>query len=175
MIHSQTLLVKTPIPLADIPRISVLCRQVYFQTYGIEGISWEFHHFTSRKFNEQRLHSIIREEPEQLSAAYYLNNPVGISEVDFSATCKVEGNAKPELSKLYVLERFYGKGVGHLLLNHLEECLSRRGYDKYWLEVLQSNERAIAFYRKHQFEIIGEADFPMEENTYRNYIMQKSI
>lgn len=57
-----------------------------------------------------------------------------------------------ELGMLYVLEDFYGSGLGEHLL---DTVLGKRDA---LLWVLQGNDRAIAFYRKHGFEVDGTSE-----------------
>ena len=80
-----------------------------------------------------------------------------------------------ELSKLYVLERFYGKGVGFGLMNVAEEEVRKNGFKEFNLEVYINNARAIAFYKRQGYTSIGNVDFPMESNTYENLVMNKIL
>ncbi len=57
-----------------------------------------------------------------------------------------------ELGMLYVLEEHYGSGLGA----HLMEVVLGQRPALLW--VLQGNERAIAFYRKHGFELDGTSE-----------------
>lgn len=64
----------------------------------------------------------------------------------------------PDVSHLLligVLPKWQGKGVGAGLLAWGESCLRDSGLDMQMLEVRPSNERAIAFYRKHGYAQIG--------------------
>ena len=44
-----------------------------------------------------------------------------------------------------------------------------------WLWVLASNERAVKFYEKQNYQWIGNASFQMEENNYDNKVMTKKL
>lgn len=50
---------------------------------------------------------------------------------------------------------YWGKGLGSLLMEAVIECAERAGYTQLELEVLATNERAIALYKKHGFVIYG--------------------
>ena len=81
----------------------------------------------------------------------------------------------PELSKLYVLERFYGQGIGFGLINEVEKEILNNGFTELNLEVYIKNSRAIVFYKKQGYTSIGNVDFPMEFNTYENLVMNKVL
>lgn len=160
---------------ADALRLSVLFHQVYIQTYALEGITTEFANFITRRFSPESIAALIRERPDALLAAYYRDNPVGVAELHPEAACPVGGFVAPELSKLYVLERFCGQGVGRELLGEAERRLRQSGHSQIWLEVWLRNERAIRFYEGRGYRGIGEVDFPMETHTYRNRVMLKAL
>lgn len=159
----------------DVERLIVLLHQVYIQTYAIDGITHEFTNFINQRFSKSYLNESISHNPNQFIVAYYKNNPVGIAEILLNRTCPGFQKELPELSKLYVLERFTGTGVGFGLLQQAELKLKTGGFNELWLEVWQENPRARAFYERQGFSVIGESLFPMSENTYHNFVMHKSL
>ena len=161
--------------LSDSLRISVLLKTVYIQTYAVGGVTFEFSNFITKRFAPELIEKTIKEDPSRLIIAYQNENPIGVAEIIFDSTCPIRNISIPELSKLYVLERFYGKGIGLGLLNSVESQLINNGFKELNLEVWKQNERAIAFYKKHRFISIGNADFPMEYNTYENFVMNKEL
>ena len=56
-----------------------------------------------------------------------------------------------EIEKLYIEPQFQSMGIGAKLLEYAVETLHAS-----WLWALEYNERGIAFYRKHGFELTGE-------------------
>lgn len=161
--------------LFDSLRISVLLKTVYIQTYAVDGVTFEFANFITKRFSIEHIESIIKENPLQLIIAYQNENPIGVAEIILDSTCPIRNISIPELSKLYVLERFYGKGIGLGLLKSVENQLINNGFKELNLEVWKQNERAITFYKKQGFISIGNVDFPMEYNTYENYVMNKKL
>ncbi|HWZ97118.1 MAG TPA: ribosomal protein S18-alanine N-acetyltransferase [Candidatus Dormibacteraeota bacterium] len=68
-----------------------------------------------------------------------------------------------ELLNLAVGPNWRRRGFGSVLLNTaLADCRAN-GYQSIFLEVRESNERAIAFYKKHNFSVSGR-----RPNYYRN-------
>lgn len=159
----------------DALRISVLLKTVYIQVYGVEGVTHEFANFINQKFSEEQILNTMETDSEQLQIAYMNGNPIGVSEILFDGLCPIRKKKLPELGKLYVLERFKGKGVGYGLLNKTEEFVLNKGFNELNLEVYVENKGAIAFYKRQGYQIIGKVDFPMEENTYENLVMTKII
>lgn len=161
--------------IEDALRISILFKQVYLQVYGVEGITIEFTNFITKRFSPTLIEKAIREKPDTLLVAYFKGNPVGVAEVIYDSVCKIRNIKAVELSKLYVLERFYGRGIGYELLNRFETKLKAKGYKELFLEVYAHNPRAIFFYKRQNYSIIGDTLFPMEFNTYENKLMSKVL
>ena len=59
------------------------------------------------------------------------------------------------LKALYVLPEFFGKGIGQVLINKALEMI---GDKNVVLNVVEYNKRAIKFYEKNGFKIIGKIE-----------------
>jgi ribosomal protein S18 acetylase RimI-like enzyme len=160
---------------ADAKKLSVLYKTVYIQTYGVEGVSDEFANFITKQFAVERLTQLIQEQPDNIIVAEYKGNLVGVAEIEFSKLSPVGDIVAPELNKLYILEWFCGKGIGYNLLNEAEKIAREKNAEQMWLWVLETNDRAISFYERQGYEIIGEAPFQMEVNRYDNKVMLKQL
>ena len=77
-----------------------------------------------------------RDDPEGSMLGYFVAMP-GIQEL--------------HLLNLTVAPASQGRGQGHALLERVLECARQRLDTQVWLEVRQSNDRAIALYRHHAF------------------------
>lgn len=161
--------------LSDVKKLSILFKQVYIQTYGVDGVSDEFANFITVQFSVERITSLITKNPKCLMVACNGNNLVGVAELEFNKVSPVGNILAPELNKLYILEWFCGKGIGEKLLAQVEHMVKESGASQIWLWVLESNHRAIQFYQKHHYTIIGKAPFQMETNNYENNVMLKNL
>ena len=64
-----------------------------------------------------------------------------------------------------------GFGLQDLLLKKAKEL----NFKKIWLSVLNSNERAINFYKKTGFEKIGNNDFQIGKENFEFTSMKKNL
>ncbi len=161
--------------LSDALRISVLLKTVYIQTYAFEGINFESANFITKRFALEHIENTIVENPKQLIIAYCKGNPVGVAEVFYEALCPIRKIPVAELDKLYLLERFFGKGIGYGLMMEAEKEVVAQGIKELNLEVYIHNDRAIDFYKRQGYVSIGNVDFVMEFNTYENLVMNKQL
>lgn len=161
--------------IEDSLRISTLLKTVYIEVYATEGITFEFANFIEERFSVSHIKKTIKENPDQLLIAYFDNNPIGVAEILYKSSCPIRNTNTPELSKLYVLKRFHGKGIGYGLMQLSEEILKQKGLKELNLEVYIENTHAISFYERLGFQKLGKVDFPMEKNIYKNWVMNKSL
>jgi ribosomal protein S18 acetylase RimI-like enzyme len=87
----------------------------------------------------------------------------------------VAGNAPVELARLYVLREWLGSGAGAALMRELLEAARRAGHETIWLGVWEHNERAIAFYRKWGFEVVGEHIFQVGDDPQNDLLMARKL
>ena len=159
----------------DVKKLSILYKTVYIQTYGTEGVSDEFANFITKQFSEDRIEQLILDGSNTIVVSAYKNNLVGVLEIEYDKRCPVGNLVAPELNKLYILDWFCSKGIGKSLLQEAEQMLRKKRVKEMWLWVLASNNRAVAFYEKHNYRHIGNASFKMETNTYDNKVMVKTL
>jgi diamine N-acetyltransferase len=80
-----------------------------------------------------------------------------------------------ELKRIYVLSRWHGTGIGRALFDAAEGEARARGAKRLVLSVYTRNARAIRFYEKLEFSVIGEAifaEFPVE---FSDKVMAKAL
>ena len=60
------------------------------------------------------------------------------------------------VSRLYVHEAAHGSGLARTLLSLAEGKVIEQGYERIWLKVLGSNARAVRFYEKSAYALVGQ-------------------
>jgi ribosomal protein S18 acetylase RimI-like enzyme len=87
----------------------------------------------------------------------------------------VEGDRPIELSRLYAVPTFIGRGIGAALMGAVLDEAGGLGGDVVWLGVWSLNERAIAFYRRWGFETVGSIAFHLGEAAHEDLIMSRRL
>ncbi len=80
-----------------------------------------------------------------------------------------------ELLRLYVSGEFLGRGLAHELMPEILATAASSDADVIWLGVWEENPRAIAFYRKYGFEIVGAHEFRLGEEIQRDLVMAVAV
>lgn len=86
-----------------------------------------------------------------------------------------ETDDSAELSKIYVLPGFHGRGVARELMDSALAEAARWGMRRVWLGVNRQNVRAQRFYAKCGFEISGTRTFRLGDQFESDYLMARAI
>lgn len=84
----------------------------------------------------------------------------------------VDGEAALELVRFYVDRAHHGTQVAHRLMQNCIDVAMANGYRTMFLGVWEENPRAIAFYRKWGFEVVGDHTFMMGDEAQRDVVMR---
>ncbi len=79
-----------------------------------------------------------------------------------------------ELSRIYVARECQGRGVAQALMQDVISRAAESNCDVLWLGVWEHNSKAIAFYRKFGFEVVGDHSFTVGRDVQRDLIMVRS-
>jgi diamine N-acetyltransferase len=78
-----------------------------------------------------------------------------------------------EIQRLYVDAPWHGKGTAQSLMSSMMNEAAARGADVAWLGVWERNPRAISFYVKSGFKIVGEHVFVLGTDRQRDLVLAR--
>ena len=85
------------------------------------------------------------------------------------------GRAALEMLRLYVAEEAKGAGVAAKLMDWAIARARARGAQDMYLSAYHANARAIAFYMRYGFAIVGRYDFPVGKTLDDERIMRLTL
>jgi ribosomal protein S18 acetylase RimI-like enzyme len=77
-----------------------------------------------------------------------------------------------EIARIYARQTHWGRGVGQALLQQAITVAQTNRIPYIWLGVWQQNPRAISFYQKMGFAIIGTMPYYMGDEAQTDWIMK---
>ncbi len=80
-----------------------------------------------------------------------------------------------ELAKCYIVPEYHGLGVASLLLYDAMSIAQAAGQHYMWLCVWEENPRAVAFYQKHGFRVIGTTNVWIGEVCFIDLLMLREL
>jgi ribosomal protein S18 acetylase RimI-like enzyme len=95
--------------------------------------------------------------------------------VESSPHPQIEAMAPAELRKFYVAPAHHGAGVADTLMRKVIANLESRHHDVAWLSVFSENPRAVAFYMRWDFHVVGTQDFLVGADRQRDFVMRRDL
>ena len=80
-----------------------------------------------------------------------------------------------EIERIYADPARIGQGIGAALMQACLDASLRLGHQTIWLGVWKPNERAISFYKKWGFKIVGEYFFQMGPEPQDDFVMARPV
>ena len=87
----------------------------------------------------------------------------------------ISGERPVEIQRFYADASHHGTGLAHQLMAHVLARAEAAGCAALWLGVWERNTRALAFYRKWGFDVVGEHIFKLGEDPQRDLIMRRDV
>ncbi len=156
--------------------LGVLSTQVFLDTYAPHGIRPAVANEVLAKHSVAVYAALLADPAVTILVAECDGHLVGFSQVrDGVGHALVPEPAASELDRLYVQERFTGRGVGRDLLRHAEKAAAARGADTLWLTAWEGNARALQFYPRRGYEELGMTVYSFEGEDFPNHLFGKRV
>lgn len=153
--------------------LSGLAVQTFWESHGHSAPPADIDSYAARKYTEEALAAELADPRSIYHLIYEGSEAAGFSKIILDEPCAA--SASPHLTKLerlYLLRAYYQAGLGKVLFTFLVDLSRQHGQQGMWLYVWQKNARALAFYTRQGFQIVGHHDFPISAtHSNPNYQM----
>jgi diamine N-acetyltransferase len=160
----------------DAPALALLAERSYRDTFtaGNDPADMALHcaesfgtEIQAREIAEPGLVTLVADEDGEL---------IGFAQLRLRASKDCVVAERPsELYRIYVARRWKGRGVAQQIMQAVMGAAARADSDRIWLGVWEENPRALAFYRKHGFEVVGEHAFRFGTELQTDLIMVADV
>ena len=161
----------------DAPFIALLGRTTFTETFGhFFRDQQDLIDYYDSTFSVQKIEDGMKKQNNVFWIAFVNRLPVGYAKLKLHSSSEfIDAQDVCQLQKIYVLKDFLSMGIGFELQDSLLKKAKELGFTNIWLSVLNSNERAINFYKKTGFEEIGEHDFQIGKEHFEFTAMLKTL
>lgn len=127
-------------------------------------------------FSVEKIEKGIAKPNNVFWIAFANRQPVGYAKLKLNSKSEfINSTNICQLQKIYVLKDFLSIKIGLELQNLLLKKAHELKFKEIWLSVLNSNKRAINFYKKSGFEKIGNHDFQIGKENFEFIAMRKEL
>ena len=152
----------------DFQLLAEIGKKSFIESHGSSAAPEDINRYVQGKFSCEA----VRDDLDDLNNIYHLiyhdDRPAGYSKIILNSTHPdIPAKNITKLERLYLLKDFYGLKLGHELIGFNMDLSRKSGQEGMWLFVWKKNDRAVQFYLKTGFAIIGSYDFKLTE-THSN-------
>ena len=123
--------------------------------------------YLERNYNDDAIKVELSDPTNIYYIIHYKNEPVGFSKINLNAAHpNIESKNVTKLDRIYLLKEFQGLKLGVELLNYNIVIARNNNQAGIWLYTWMGNKKAIDFYQKAGFRIIGSHNFYVTETHY---------
>ena len=154
-------------------QLAPIAKEAFLTAHGHSAPKEDINNYAAANFSEANFVAEISNPENHYYLVYYGNKLAGYSKVTLNTTNKnIASENATYMSRLYLLKEFYGLNLGKELFDYNIEFSKKHNQQGMWLAVWIENERAIKFYTKMGFKIVGEYDFRISAtHTNPNHVM----
>jgi len=132
--------------------------------------------YLAANFSPQKQAEELADPSSSFLVAEIESQVVGFARLKFGpAPSAIKGDNPVEIARIYAVKEWIGRGVGPQLMQACLDEAKKENCDVIWLDVWELNPRAIAFYRKWSFEIVGRQSFQLGSDIQNDLLMARSL
>ncbi|OBX21201.1 MULTISPECIES: GNAT family N-acetyltransferase [Bizionia] len=148
--------------------LSLIGRQTFLESHGVSASKTDIDTYINLKFTKTAFETELVDSNNIFHILLYDEKPIGYSKIMYSIPQKnIPFKNVTKLERIYVLKAFHNLKLGKELLNFNVSLSQKNTQSGMWLYVWTENHRAVNFYKKTGFEIVGSYDFKISE-THSN-------
>ena len=155
--------------LADISRTT------FAETFAPANTPEDMTIFMEQQFTGEQLKAEMGKPGYLHFLASHNGAPAGYLFLKRHAHPLLQQAAALEISRIYCLQAFQGKGVGKAMMEYALQYAQDNKLPAVWLGVWKENAKALAFYTSFGFRIFGETDFMLGNDLQKDWLMSREI
>lgn len=160
----------------DLKELQCVSRTTFKESFGEQNTREDMEKYLREKFNEAQL-LLELDNPD---SAFYLatleGNVVGYLKLNTGkAQTELMDESGLEIERIYVLNKFIGKGIGKQLFNRAFDIARQKKSHFIWLGVWEKNERALTFYHKIGFVEFDKHIFVLGDDHQTDILMKLEL
>lgn len=151
----------------DAKTLSQLGKQTFLESHSHSAPKKDIDKYVAFKFSVSEFETELKKQSNNYYIIYHNEIPVGYSKIVFNVYNKnIPLKNVTKLERIYVLEEFQKLKLGLELFKFNLNTSKQHNQSGMWLYTWIENHKAIAFYKKAGFKIVGSYDFKISDTHY---------
>ncbi|HEX8424827.1 GNAT family N-acetyltransferase [Hymenobacter sp.] len=164
---------------ATAAQLAALGHQTFHDTFAADNRPEDIAAYLAASFSPEKQLAELEDADTVFLLARMQQELVGYAKLRFNSLLGLEPGKAPdqrlEIERLYVREDWIGTGLGASLMRRSIEEARQKECRSVVLGVWEKNSRAIEFYRRSGFKVIGQHEFLLGSDVQIDLIMRKGL
>jgi ribosomal protein S18 acetylase RimI-like enzyme len=163
--------------LEDVEELAQLSITTFYDAFAKDNTPENMDMHLKMYYSAEQLSTELQDDLSTFLLAYSDQELVGYVKINEHPSPDEDASleAPVELARIYTLQKMIGKGIGKALMQATIDFAKAKQKKTIWLGVWQSNEMAIAFYKRWGFEIYGDHVFVVGTDPQVDWLMKKAL
>ncbi|MGF7073352.1 GNAT family N-acetyltransferase [Mucilaginibacter sp. R-33] len=162
--------------LTDADVLLALSKKTFFDFFGHLNKPEDIEAYASVAFTPQKIQAELSNPNSHFYFAISNGEITGYLKLNYGpAQTEFQDLNAVEIERIYVLAEHHGKKIGHQFIDFTLKEAADKNLQYIWLGVWEHNQKAIAFYEKHGFEVFSSHEFVLGSDKQTDLLMKKAI
>jgi ribosomal protein S18 acetylase RimI-like enzyme len=160
----------------DAKMLSELGARTFYDTFAKANTPENIDAYLKRSFSPEIQFNELSQPDIIFLIAEFENIPIGYAQLILNSKDEaIKGTRPLEIRRIYVSQKYLGKGVGKELMQATISEARQQGCDCVWLGVWEKNQTAIDFYKKWGFREVGTHLFSVGDDPQNDFMMELEL
>jgi ribosomal protein S18 acetylase RimI-like enzyme len=161
---------------SDALELSVLAERSFRDAFAESNTAANMQLHCAATYGQALQLAEIRDSSRETWVADSDNGLIAYAQLRLDALSPVILGERPvEIQRFYVDASHHGAGLAHELMKQVLARAEAAGSAALWLGVWEQNSRALAFYRKWGFYVVGRQIFELGDDPQRDLVMRRDL
>ena len=153
--------------------LSALAKTTFLESHGHSASPVDVDTYITANLNQNTLEKELLDPGSIYHLLFQDDVPAGYSKIKLNTPFPgADRTNVTKLERIYFLKRFYGQGLAQELFDFNLRLAKENQQAGIWLFVWKENQRAVNFYKKNGFLVVGSHDFKIsDQHSNPNHIM----
>jgi ribosomal protein S18 acetylase RimI-like enzyme len=160
----------------DLERLQQISRLTFTETFSEYNSEENMRSYLNNNLSVEKLGEELKNPDSSFYFAEMRGTVIGYLKLNMGvAQNEWKEDTGMEIERIYVLKEYHGHKIGQLLFEKAISIARSMEMQYVWLGVWEKNERAIAFYTKNGFKVVGQHLFKLGDDVQMDYMMKRTL
>ena len=160
----------------ELEELQQISRTTFTETFSVHNSEENMRNYLRDNLSLEKLGEELNNPESSFYFAEMKDQVIGYLKLNVGAAQNEwKENTGLEIERIYVLKEYHGLTIGQLLFEKAISIAKSIEMQYVWLGVCEKNERAIAFYTKNGFKVVGHHLFKLGDDIQTDYLMKLAL